>query len=89
MTATTTSEPGLRLRRKRRENRHEPASENRTKAPGAEVSTLGSCTRLDYELEVGIFISRPNIVGDCIPMSAAEDHVFGVELFNDWSARHV
>src|SRR5204863_9436316 len=55
----------------------------------AEAPTLGPCRRLDYELEVGIFISRPNAPGDRIPMAAAEEHVFGMALFNDWSARDI
>jgi fumarylacetoacetase len=66
-----------------------PRPLGQTKAPDADAPTLGPSGRLDYELEVGIFISRPNIVGDRIPMSAAEDHVFGIALFNDWSARDI
>ncbi len=49
----------------------------------------GPCRRLDYELELGVFISRPNILGEPIAMLDAEQHVFGVGLFNDWSARDI
>ena len=42
---------------------------------------------MDLELEVGVFIGRGNKQGDAIPMASAEDHVFGIGLFNDWSAR--
>ncbi|MDR6858430.1 fumarylacetoacetase [Variovorax guangxiensis] len=66
-----------------------PRPLGQTKAPDADIPTLGPCRRLDYELEIGIFISRPNIIGERIPMSAAEDHVFGMALFNDWSARDI
>jgi fumarylacetoacetase len=45
--------------------------------------------RLDYELELGLVVGRPNPLGHPIPMAQAEDHVFGVALFNDWSARDV
>jgi len=45
--------------------------------------------RLDYELELGVVVSRPNAMGEPIPMTEAEEHVLGVALFNDWSARDV
>lgn len=44
---------------------------------------------LDYELEVGFFIGRGNMLGESIPMDAAESHIFGLCLLNDWSARDV
>ncbi len=66
-----------------------PRPMGQIKAPEAEAPTLGPCKRLDYELEVGIFISRPNVAGDRIPIARAEDHVFGIALFNDWSARDI
>jgi fumarylacetoacetase len=43
--------------------------------------------RLDYELEIGIVIGEGNALGVPIPIAAAERHVFGVCLVNDWSAR--
>jgi fumarylacetoacetase len=45
--------------------------------------------RLDYELEMGVVIGRPNEQGVPIPIAEAEDHVFGLALFNDWSARDI
>jgi len=60
-----------------------------TKAPTAEVPSFGPCKRLDYELEVGIFIGASNDLGDPISIENAEDHVFGICLFNDWSARDI
>jgi fumarylacetoacetase len=50
---------------------------------------LGPTQRLDLELELGIFIGRPNAMGEPIPIERAEEHVFGLTLFNDWSARDV
>jgi len=59
------------------------------KAPDAVEPTLGPCKRLDHELEIGIFIGSGNNLGDAIEMAQAEDHVFGICLFNDWSARDI
>ena len=44
---------------------------------------------LDYELEVGIFIGTGNASGQRVALDDAEDHVFGVCLLNDWSARDI
>jgi fumarylacetoacetase len=44
---------------------------------------------LDYEAEVGLFVGRGNALGDTIPIDRAEDHLFGLCLVNDWSARDV
>jgi fumarylacetoacetase len=49
--------------------------------------TVGPSTRLDYELELGIFIGSGNKLGAPIPMADAENHIFGLCLLNDWSAR--
>ena len=45
--------------------------------------------RLDYELEMGFFIGAGNALGTPIPTTAAEDHLFGACLLNDWSARDI
>jgi len=45
--------------------------------------------RLDYELELGAFIGPGNQQGAPIPIAQAEDHLFGVCLLNDWSARDI
>ena len=60
-----------------------------TKAPDQDAPRFGPCQRLDYELELGLLVSRSNPLGQPIGMAQAEDHVFGVALFNDWSARDV
>jgi len=60
-----------------------------TKAPDAESPHFGPCKRLDYELELGWFIGQGNPLGEPIPMEHAEEHLFGVTLLNDWSARDI
>lgn len=47
------------------------------------------CRRLDYELEVGIFVGAGNKIGQPVAIDQAEDHVFGLCLLNDWSARDI
>lgn len=59
------------------------------KAPDAAAPSLGPCARLDYELELGVIVGRPNAMGDPIGIEQAEDHVYGLALFNDWSARDI
>ena len=59
------------------------------KPPTAEVPVLEACKRLDYELEVGIYIGQGNELGAPIEIGHAEDHVFGLCIFNDWSARDI
>jgi fumarylacetoacetase len=54
---------------------------------GGGSPTVGPSTRLDYELELGIFIGSGNALGAPIAMADAEDHIFGLCLLNDWSAR--
>jgi len=56
---------------------------------GAAVPQLAATRRLDYELEVGIFIGRGNALGTRVPLGEAESHVFGLCLLNDWSARDI
>ena len=51
--------------------------------------TFGPTRRLDYELEVGIFIAEGNAQGDVIAVRDAERHIAGVCLVNDWSARDI
>ena len=60
-----------------------------TKPPTADTPSFGPCKRLDYELEVGIYIGGGNALGERIDIDDAENHVFGLCLFNDWSARDI
>ena len=59
------------------------------KAPDAEVPVLAPSKRLDIELELGIFIGQGNAQGEPIEIGDAENHVFGICLLNDWSARDI
>jgi fumarylacetoacetase len=55
--------------------------------PGAAQPVVGASTRLDYELELGVFVGCGNSPGVPIPIADAEAHIFGLCLLNDWSAR--
>ncbi|MGH8764849.1 MAG: fumarylacetoacetase, partial [Burkholderiales bacterium] len=59
-----------------------------TSAPDAAPS-FGPSRRLDFELELGFVIGPGNPLGKPVPIRKARDHVFGVTLFNDWSARDI
>ena len=67
---------------------HRPSGQ--LKAPDAEVPSYLPCRALDYELEVGFFVGGPlNAMGETIPISKAENRIFGLCLVNDWSARDI
>jgi fumarylacetoacetase len=66
---------------------HRPVGQ--TMPPGATEPTFGPCQRLDIELELGIFVGTGNSQGERIVMEDAEEHVFGICLLNDWSARDI
>ncbi len=57
--------------------------------PGAQQPVLGPCKRLDIELELGVFIGSGNAMGAPVTINEAEQHVFGICLLNDWSARDI
>jgi fumarylacetoacetase len=50
---------------------------------------FGPTKALDYELELGFFVSAGNSLGETIPIADAETHIFGICLVNDWSARDI
>ncbi len=56
---------------------------------GQTEPSFGPCARLDYELELGIWIGQGNAMGDAIPVAQAGEHVAGYCLLNDWSARDI
>ena len=66
---------------------HRPVGQ--TMPPGATEPVFGPCKRLDIELELGIFVGSGNALGEPVPITQAEDHVFGICLLNDWSARDI
>jgi len=47
------------------------------------------CKNLDYEMEVGFFVGKCTEPGETIPIETAEEHIFGLCLVNDWSARDI
>ena len=58
--------------------------------PGADgVPAFGPTCFLDYEVEVGLYIGAGNPLGEPIGISRALNHIFGVSLVNDWSARDI
>ncbi|KAK0369014.1 fumarylacetoacetase [Colletotrichum limetticola] len=58
-------------------------------APGATEPVFRPCARLDIELEMGMFISKPNDLGSPVSVKDADEHIFGYVLMNDWSARDI
>jgi fumarylacetoacetase len=58
-----------------------------TKAPDAERPSFGPSRKLDFELEMAFIVGRGNDLGSPIPVAEAEQHIFGLVLMNDWSAR--
>jgi fumarylacetoacetase len=59
------------------------------KAADAAAPHLAPSQRLDIELELGAYIGPGNALGEPIPLTAAEQHIFGLCLLNDWSARDI
>lgn len=55
--------------------------------PGADAPTTGPSGRLDFELELGFVTGDGPPLGTAVSVDRAEDHIFGVMLVNDWSAR--
>jgi fumarylacetoacetase len=60
-----------------------------TKAPDAAAPTFGPCARLDFELELAVWIGPGNKLGDPIAIGDAAGHIAGYGLLNDWSARDI
>lgn len=56
---------------------------------GAEVPVFQASARLDFELEMAFIIGRDTQMGDTISTADAEEYIFGMVLFNDWSARDI
>jgi fumarylacetoacetase len=56
---------------------------------GGTAPRFGPSLRLDYELEIGAFIGSGNDLGEPVPIERAEEHLFGLCLVNDWSARDI
>ncbi|CAM4174204.1 fumarylacetoacetase [Bordetella muralis] len=65
-----------------------PVGQTRPAAEG-EMPQFGPCQRLDYELELGVFVGTGNAQGHRIPLDEADEHIFGLCILNDWSARDI
>jgi fumarylacetoacetase len=63
--------------------------QGQTKDDQSERPVFGPCAQLDYELEVGAFVGPANTLGNAVVISRAADHLFGLCLLNDWSARDI
>ena len=66
---------------------HRPLGQ--TRRPDEKTPTLRACEKLDYELEVAIYIGKGNPQGTPLRLDDIGQHVFGVGLLNDWSARDI
>lgn len=58
-------------------------------AADPKVPVFSPTRKLDLELELGAFLCKPNKMGEPVPISEAEEHIFGLVLMNDWSARDI
>ena len=59
------------------------------KAPNMDVPSFGDSKRMDFELEMGVFIGNGTNLGENVSVDDAEEHIFGLALVNDWSARDI
>ena len=66
---------------------HRP--QGQTLPAGATVPTFGPSNLVDFELEMAFITTDANDLGEPIPISEAEEYIFGLVLFNDWSARDI
>ncbi len=66
---------------------HRPKGQQMPK--GAETTVFGPCKLLDFELEMGFVIGKKTHLGQTVSIDQADDHIFGLVLFNDWSARDI
>ncbi|MBD3873075.1 MAG: fumarylacetoacetase, partial [Acidobacteria bacterium] len=60
-----------------------------TKAEDADSPSYGPSRLMDFELEMGFFVGPGNALGEPIPIDQALEHIFGMVLVNDWSARDI
>ncbi len=77
--ASTVVVSGTRVRRPR----------GQLKPPNVDAPTFGPCKRLDFELEMGVLIGQPSLMGEMLSEERAEKMIFGFVLLNDWSARDI
>ncbi|KAF2092817.1 fumarylacetoacetate hydrolase FahA [Rhizodiscina lignyota] len=80
--ASTVVVSGTPIRRPRGQILTDPTAEPK-------LPIFSPCKKLDIELELACFVSKPNEMGSPIDIKDAEEHVFGYVLMNDWSARDI
>ena len=66
-----------------------PVGQTRDEGKSDVAPVFGPSKRLDYELELGAFVAPGNAQGEPIPVSRASEHLWGVVIVNDWSARDI
>src|ERR1700722_16844549 len=59
------------------------------KPPTADAPSFGPCKRLDFELEMGVVVGQPSVMGEMLTEAQAEAMIFGFVILNDWSARDI
>ena len=59
------------------------------KPPNVEMPSFGPCKRLDFELEMGVVVGQPSVMGEMLSEQQAEAMIFGFVILNDWSARDI
>ncbi|XP_022105584.1 fumarylacetoacetase-like [Acanthaster planci] len=60
-----------------------------TRTDDSQSPVFGPCKLMDFELEMAFFTGPGNKLGEPIPISKAQDHIFGMVVVNDWSARDI
>ncbi|CAN7984030.1 unnamed protein product [Ixodes hexagonus] len=60
-----------------------------TRPDDSKPPVFGPCRLMDFELEMAFFVGPASSLGDPIPVQTAENHIFGMVLMNDWSARDI
>lgn len=66
---------------------HRPKGQ--TKPADADAPVFGPCKSLDFELEMAFVIGKPTQLGESVSTEDADNYIFGLALFNDWSARDI
>jgi fumarylacetoacetase len=59
------------------------------KLPDAQQPVFGACRKLDFELETAFIVGKASALGESIPIDQTGEHMFGMVLLNDWSARDI
>ena len=63
--------------------------QGQTRPDDEQPPVFGASRMVDFELEMGFFVGPGNGLGEPVPVGEAEEHIFGMVLVNDWSARDI